>query len=348
MPNLLGSSSLSSTRSRLAYYGYMATRVRPLKAAPKVFNYLKYRASRRLPILKGSYTPQIASLMLNTRCNLTCSFCNVGNLLNKPDWREFEGSLEKVQRIFSHPLFRNALLVDLLGGEPLLVKDFDRIIAFLTSRGHLTNTSTNGVYLARCINDLKRAGISRINISLYDENRDVLERDLAQINRVFPVHTSLVLLKSELESRLEHFVDLARFVHEAGCRSLRFFLYRPIGRDPQAKDVISHQDPAYVELRRRIDSVVPGFCFWPAPPEPGPVRKRCVQLWQRIGCDMQGNLMVCCGIESPITDVNVFSSSAEALLNHPKIVDMRRRLLDPSVDAAEPCQSCDLINDPGW
>jgi pyruvate-formate lyase-activating enzyme len=338
-------------RPKICYYFNMLKRMRPIQASPKVLNYLKYRAATRLPALSTRhYTPQIAGLLLNKRCNLNCDICYVGTMLNEPDWQKSEASLEKVKPIITHKLFRNCLLVDLMGGEPLLVEDLDQIVAYLTSNGHLTNLSTNGVLLADRVADLKRAGISHINISLYEENRRVLERHLAQINRVFQVDTSLVLLRTELEARLEQLVSTARFVHEAGCGSLRIFVYRPMGRDPQQKDLIPYDDPAWLELRRRVDDVVPNFCLWPTPPRPGPAGKRCVQLWQKIWCDMEGNVFACCGVAAPLSgpNSNLFDGAPDAILNHPTFVSMRRKLLDPLSDPPDPCKSCNLLSDSGW
>ena len=240
--------------SKTAYYLSMLKRVRPVRAMPKVWNYAKYRFYKKLSLMScRRYTPQIAGLLLTRRCNLNCGYCNVAKFLSeqKGDWRESEASLDKVKHIFANKLFRNSLLVDLLGGEPLLVKDLDRIIAFLTENGCLSNTSTNGVLLGERVADLKQAGISRINISLYDANRSVLERDLGRINRIFPVHASIVLLRSQIEGQPEKLLQAVRFIRSEGCLSLRFWMYRPLGVNPKTSEVILEGDPVYVDFRRQ-------------------------------------------------------------------------------------------------
>ena len=337
----------------LLYYLEIARQMHPLKTAPKAWNYAKYKClTRRVTQDVRRYTPQIGGLTLTKRCNLNCTYCSAAKFLtsDRAAWAEYEASLEKVQRIFANPLFANCLLVDLLGGEPLLVNDFDRIIAFLTSRGHLTNTSTNGMLLAARIKDLKLAGISRINVSVYDENRAVLERDLPGINQIFPVHASLVLLRSLVEKQPDKIIETARFIRDSGCRSLRLFMYRPMGINPQPAEVIDDAPPAYLEFRQKMESVLPGFCLWPAAIQAAPYKKRCAQLWQRVGCDVLGNLDICCGIDTslPGPGSNLFENGPNVIFNHPTMTCMRKQLLDPRSPPPNVCKTCNLLGDPGW
>jgi len=336
-----------------SYYWEMSRRLRPLQAAPKAWNYLKYRAlPRRAVSAVRRYTPQIGALVVTMRCNLNCSYCSAANQMREGRklGRKGDLSLEQVQRIFANPLFANCLLVDLLGGEPLLVKDLDRIVAWLTGRGHITNTATNGLLLAERIAELRRAGLSRINLSLYDENRVVIERDLAKINSVFPVHASLVLLRSMLEKRPDDLFALTRFVRDARCRSLRFWMYRPVGANPRPGETISELDPAYLEFRRRVDEALPGFCKWPTAVGTAGVKKRCPQLWQRVTSDALGTMTICCGTDATLQgpDSNLFDGEPDAVFNHPTLVGMRAQLLDPASDPPAVCRSCNLLGDPGW
>jgi uncharacterized Fe-S cluster-containing radical SAM superfamily protein len=339
--------------SQFSYYIEMLRQLRLLPAGPKVWNYIKFRGlARRAKLSIRRYTPQIASLWLTLRCNLNCGYCTVGRISHGHEESRIEGDihLEQIKRIFANPLFANCLFVDLLGGEPLLVKDLDRSVAYLTQHGYLTNTSTNGLLLADRIVDLKRAGISRINVSCYDANRAVLERDLAKINRVFPVHTSIVLLCSQLEKQPDKLLDTVRFIHDAGCRSIRFWIYRAVGLNPQPEEVISDTNSAYIDFRRRTEDAFAGFCLWPAVVQSQSVKKRCPQLWQRINCDCAGNLLICCGTDLMLQgpDSNLFNSDPNVVLNHPTLVAMRKQLLDPECAAPDICKTCNLLGDPGW
>lgn len=339
--------------SKLSCYYEMLSKVKPIYSAPKFWNYIKYRSlKRRATISIHRYTPQIASLLVTARCNLKCEYCSVGKFLRKESekWHESEATLEKVKLIFANPLFSNSLLVDLLGGEPLLNKDIDRIVSYLTKRGHLTNISTNGLLLAERIAELKNAGISRINVSFYDANRSIIERDLIKINCIFPVHMSVVLLRSKLEKEQDDLLESIRFMRDAGCRGLTFWLYRPMGINPDLKEIIHDSFPAYMEFQRRVEEIVPGFCFWPAAIQRGKMKKLCSQLWQRIECDILGNMKICCGTDNMLEgpNSNLFDSGPDIVFNHPTLVGIRERLLDIKSEPPDMCKTCNLLGEPGW
>ena len=339
--------------AHLSYYIEMSKGLRPLQAAPKILNYLRYRFLRRRPLMSVSrYTPQIASIFITTRCNLNCGYCNLAKILHDDSisWQEREASLEKIERIFDNPLLSNCLFVDLFGGEPLLVKDLDRIIAYLAGRGHITNITTNGLLLARRIADLKRAGVSRINVSLYNENKETMERDLAGINQTFATHASLVLLRSNVEKHPEEILRTAIFARDAGCLSLRFFMYRLMGIAPNPQEIITDTLPAYLELRRKMEDSLPGFCVWPAAVREKTINKLCPQLWQRVSCDVSGNMGICCGTEINLQgpNSNLFDGGPDVVFNHPTLVAMREQLMDPKSDPPEMCRNCNLLGDPGW
>ena len=330
------------------YYAEMLKNMRPSQA-PKVWNYIKYLCLKRkavTPIRK--YTPQIVLLLLTMRCNLNCGYCNLAKMRKEGESTENEASLEKIKLIFKNPLFANALYVDLAGGEPLLIKDLDRIIAYLTKRGHITNIATNGLLLKERIVSLKRAGLSRINVSIYDQNQSVIKRDLAEINKIFPVHASFVLLRSAVEREQDKLIKMARFVHDAGCLSLRFWMYRPMGLNPQPGEIIKDTNPAYIKFRKRIETELPGFCVFPKVVKTKKIKKRCPQLWQRIGVDMVGNIMICCGKNEAVPDNNLFEKKPYDVYNNPVVVDMRKKLLDPNCEPPDICKTCNLLEDPGW
>ncbi len=338
--------------SRLAYYCEMLGKIPPGKTLGRLYNYAKYRCLSRRPVTSVlRYAPQIGALLLTKRCNLHCSYCNTAKALKEGNgnWRQSEATLDQTKAILASPLFKHCVLIDLLGGEPLLVNDVDRIVAYLTEQGYMTNMSTNGMLLAERIADLKRAGLSRMNVSLYRENRSVLQRDLAKSNQIFRVHSSLVLLRSEVEHDPDSLLETVRFARDAGCLSIRFFMYRPMGDDPRPDEVIDDAFPAYLEFRRRVDGALPGFCVWPAAVTHSK-EKRCPQLWQRVSCDMLGNLGLCCGYDELLhgEGTNLFRAEPDVLYNHPTMVAMRRQLLDPTLPPPEICRLCNLLGDPGW
>jgi organic radical activating enzyme len=342
--------------SKLSDYHDLYRKIHLLRNISRVWNYLKYRTlPRKTKIPISRYTPQIAGLIITKRCNLTCDFCCIGKELNHKGWRDLEATLDKVKRIFSNPLFANCIGVDLLGGEPLIVKELDSIIAWLSKRGHYVNICTNGLYLTNNrIDELKNAGISRIRISLYEENQKFLENNLARINKVFPVRTCIVLQRKMIENKDEQdkLLEKTRFIHDAGSLDLLFMIYRPMGINPNPKEIIIETLPAYIEFKSRMEKELPGFCQWSLANQTEKVKKRCPQVWQRIATDMLGNMEICCGTEmrlgGPNSNLFETENDPEALFNHPTLVNLREELLDPKSEPPEMCKSCNLLGEPGW
>lgn len=324
-----------------------------LRAMPKFWNYIKYRClPRRIMTSVRRYAPQICTIILTPRCNLNCGYCNVVKILHegRDNSDANEANLDRIKHIFTNPLFANCLLVDLSGGEPLLIKDLNEIVSYLAKRGHIVNIITNGLLLLDGIAGLKKAGVSRINVSLYDANWPVIKRDIIKINRIFPVHMSMVLTRSKVEKEPDKLLDIVRFIRDAGCRSLRFWMYRPMGLNPKQEEIISDTLPAYIEFHRRIEEILPDFCLWPAVIQTKNIKKLCPQLWQRIGCDMLGNVIPCCGIDTTLSgpNSNLFNNETDAVFNHPLLVAMRENLLNSESEPPDVCKTCNLLGDPGW
>ena len=335
--------------SQLLRYLRAFRRVKLFKALPKIANYIRYRFSKKQVIIQtDKFTPQIGSLFITSRCNLNCEYCNAGKII-KEDWPPYEASLEKVKQIMVNSLFANCLMIDLLGGEPLLVKELAAIIKFLNKTGHITNISTNGLLLLERIEDLKSVGISQINLSIYDDNWKVIERDLEIINSIFPVYTSMVLMRSMLKTQADKILERAQFIRKAGSIKLRFHNYRPMGKNPDVEEVIEKNDPFYMDFKKRLNSVLPGFCQWPEGVNTNKGKKVCADLWQRIGCDMKGNMIICSGVDhyNQGLNQNLFISKPDIILNDPVKIEMRKKLLDASCDPPGVCKTCNFLGNPG-
>jgi cyclic pyranopterin phosphate synthase len=101
------------------------------------------------------------------RCNLRCAYCMPEEeyaWLPREDILSFE-EIANLVEVFS------GLGVDkirLTGGEPLLRKDLDRLVALLAGNGRLRDLAltTNGVLLAEQAGALRAAGLHRVTVSL--------------------------------------------------------------------------------------------------------------------------------------------------------------------------------------
>jgi len=334
---------------KLSYYYEMAMKTASPKMLPKAVNYLKYKIKKPSSVV-NCYTPQIVGLSLINKCNLRCGYCGLTRD-NTFDEEKSEMTIDMVKSAFSHSLLKNAILVDLLGGEPLLCNDFIEIVAFLSSCGYLTNTSTNGLLLSDKISGLKKAGITRINVSIYPENLNVLRKTLKSINEIFPVHTSYVLTRSQLEKNPQEIMEIVDMTKSSGCKSMRFWMFRPLGKNPDFNEVVTGDFPAYNSFFLQMQDKFKNHVLWPTVvniSKSEKENKKCRQFWQRTGINARGEISPCCGNVGYLPYVNIFTSSVDEIYNHPSVVELRKNLLDKSVPAPDVCQTCNLLNEVGW
>lgn len=131
-------------------------------------------------------------LSVTDRCDLRCNYClpkGFKDFAEPEHWLSFD-ELEYLVKAWVNLGVRR---VRLTGGEPLLRRNLPELIAKLSAIPHLEDLSlsTNGTQLERLSDDLFKAGLNRLNISLDSLNshcthkitgRDILPTVLAGID----------------------------------------------------------------------------------------------------------------------------------------------------------------------
>src|SRR6266571_2183607 len=106
-------------------------------------------------------------ISVTDRCNFRCSYCMP---FDEYKWIERQEvlSFEEIERIARLFLEFGVEKIRLTGGEPLVRKDLDRLVARLATIEGLGDLSltTNGALLADQASGLRTAGLQRINVSI--------------------------------------------------------------------------------------------------------------------------------------------------------------------------------------
>jgi GTP 3',8-cyclase len=203
---------------------------------------------------------------LTDRCNLRCTYCMPAEGL---DWMPGDQLLTAAEltRLLRIAVTRLGITsVRFTGGEPLVVKNLEDIVAATASlrpRPEITLT-TNGIGLARRAAKLKQAGLDRINVSLdtvdaahftritrRDRLHDVLAGlEAAKAAGLNPVKVNAVL---DPVTGLEDAPELLRFCVDNGYQ-LRIIEQMPLdaGHQWQRGRAISADDVLAV-LRRHFE-----------------------------------------------------------------------------------------------
>lgn len=224
-------------------------------------------------------------ISVTDRCNFRCVYCMPKEIFG-PDFAFLPSaallSFEEITRLARLFIAHGLRKVRLTGGEPLVRRDIEQLIAMLTALPGLEDIAltTNASLLARKAESLKAAGLRRVTVSLdsldnatFQSMNDVgfpVERVLEGIAAaaaagLTPVKVNMVVKRGVNEQDI---VPMALHFREAG-HIVRFIEYMDVGHTNgwRMDDVV----PA-AEIVARINEVVP---LEPFPPSyPGEVANR--------------------------------------------------------------------------
>ena len=120
------------------------------------------------------YERPIVSLRitLTNRCNVNCLYCHHDGMVKSKD----EMTADELYTICKIAKKLGVKKIRLSGGEPLLKKDIVEIVQKIASLDFKDiSMTTNGILLEKYAQDLKDAGLDRVNVSLDTLNRETFE-----------------------------------------------------------------------------------------------------------------------------------------------------------------------------
>src|ERR671937_2440974 len=194
------------------------------------------------PLVDG-HRRRIADLRVSVtdRCNFRCQYCMPAEGL---PWLERDEVLhfEEIERIVALLAAMGVSDVRLTGGEPLVRREFPRLVAMLAPLVGDLSVTTNGYLLERDAEKLVRAGIDRFNVSIDSLQRDrffeMTRRDalprvlagletLARFPEAHPIKVNAVAMRGFTEDEA---LPFARFAREHPYE-VRFIEFMPLDAD---------------------------------------------------------------------------------------------------------------------
>ncbi len=203
-------------------------------------------------------------ISVTDRCNFRCTYCMPEEgmeWLPRSEVLTFE-EIHRVSRIFVERFGVEG--IRLTGGEPTVRAHLPMLISQLSGLGVDLAMTTNGATLRNSAEELRAAGLRRINISLdtlhadrFEQmtRRNELENVLAGIDAAVAAGFSPVKINAVIERGVndDEIVDLARFGRERGVE-VRFIEFMPLDATGHwANDRVVGQD----EIVERIAEVFP-------------------------------------------------------------------------------------------
>jgi len=213
-------------------------------------------------------------ISVTDRCNLRCTYCMPEEGLEwipKPEMLSYEEVAEIVRQMAAMGLER----VRLTGGEPLIRRDLSTLVEMIAAVPGIDDISlsTNAILLPRFADELREAGVDRLNVSLDTLRRDRFEEIARRSARRFdetmtgieaaekagfsPIKINCVVLGGLNDDEV---VDFAAVTRERPWH-VRFIELMPVGRNLHLTDRFVSAD----EVLRKIEEIED------LAPDPGPI-----------------------------------------------------------------------------
>ncbi|MFH0947697.1 MAG: GTP 3',8-cyclase MoaA [Elusimicrobiota bacterium] len=200
------------------------------------------------------------------RCNLRCVYCmpekGIENIPHSEILR-----YEEILKIVDIAISLGIKKIRVTGGEPLVRKGIVEFLSKLSQRKVDFSVTTNGILLGDFANDLKKAGVKRINVSLdtlaekkfFEITRGgVLKKVMDGILKaksvgIEPIKINTVVLTETTEEDIKKFIDFAK---ENGL-VVRFIEHIPF--TDYKTNRLSDIEKSFQKKYNLIPTVVEGF-----------------------------------------------------------------------------------------
>ena len=177
-------------------------------------------------VIKDQYQRPIISLRITitNRCNENCIYCHHDGMVSSKD----EMTPDELYMICRIAKRIGVKKIRLSGGDPLVRKDIVEIVEKIASLEFKDiSLTTNGVMLEKYAEDLKKAGLDRVNVSLDTLNQDTYKfvTNLDYLNEakagilkavevgLYPVKINMVVMKDINQNEVK---DMFEFCKENG------------------------------------------------------------------------------------------------------------------------------------
>ncbi|WP_039237368.1 GTP 3',8-cyclase MoaA [Clostridium sp. K25] len=180
-------------------------------------------------------------ISLTEKCNLKCIYCMPKESYLEERHCTKKISNEEIIKFLKASVNLGIKKVRYTGGEPLIVKDIDKLIYDTGKIPEINDISitTNGILLYDMAEELKNSGLKRVNISLDTLKEDRFKKITrnGDINKVFqgidkclslgmtPLKINVVLLKGINDDEIGDFINLTKKLPI----DVRFIELMPIG-----------------------------------------------------------------------------------------------------------------------
>lgn len=279
------------------------------------------------------------------RCNLNCSYCGAKNEVGE------ELTSSQIERIVRAFAACGIIKVRLTGGEPLVRQDIIEIAQRIANVDGIRKIAltTNGIFLKQYAKELKKAGVTAINISLDTTDKEQFRAITGYdgLHKVFdgidecervglsPIRLNAVLTKGKNEDQAESLINIAR----ERKIDVRFIELMPFSSDGEKDELVVKGEEilkSYPELRPFVKEGTTDFeksvaRYYTADNFKGrvgfitPVSNRFCSECNRIRLLSDGKIKPCLGNNAVYDIMNVIDDEEKLKIEIEKIIMSKPR-----------------------
>jgi len=234
-----------------------------------------YRSSVATTLDTRSRPLRDLRISVTDRCNFRCTYCMPKEVFGR-DYRFLDRrellTFEEIARLGRQFVALGVAKLRITGGEPLLRRDLERLVALLAPLGAELTLTTNGALLPVKAKPLADAGLNRVTVSLDSLHDDAFKalndvdfpvaRVLSGIDAAaaagLPVKVNCVVKRGVNDGEI---VALARHFHGTP-HTLRFIEYMDVGRTNgwRLDDVVPAAEiVAAIDAELPVEPLEPGY-----------------------------------------------------------------------------------------
>jgi len=251
--------------------------------------------------IKMRDTLQHVAIMLTEHCNLDCYHCFRHIAHQKSDL-----NLDVLSKLSEKVKETSVKSVRITGGEPLLIKDIEKLIFSFSKYGLRTSIGTNGTLLSpQKIKSLKNAGINEIWISVHSNNahtHDKLSGKIGSFHSMLNAINECIIQGINIDvnfpvSRynIQDTLPTLKFLDDIGVNKIKLLRITPIGKAISNFEHIG--DKEWLDLAKKISSIQfqkSDFKIQGCPPDSIIEGKCTVYPFKHLNLSPSGYIYPCC------------------------------------------------------
>lgn len=289
-------------------------------------------------------SPKYLTLMVTSKCNLRCVFCNI------PDrtYKRFEIPVLEAFKIIDSASILGVERIDFTGGEPLLYPDLWKIEKYAAEKGIKTSLVTNGVLISNHIEEFRKSSLDSVCVSL-DGEKHIHEMLRGASGIYEKIIDGINLLKKQNIEIFINFVitnkniyDLEKIINMFNEQNIKVNFW-PVNEKGElfleTKKEITDFDNLMKKFEKTglITSSYYKYLKYVKNyfKNNKNIRVRCLGFGYNLAIDVEGNILPCCVWEKKELKVgNVQEDDLTILWYSEKAWQMRRKIL------FEGCKNC--------